>query len=71
MVLHELADQCNTVVVIEHHLDVVETAVRLLDFGPEGGDRPGEIVAVGTPEQIAKAPESCNHPAKAVLKGAG
>ncbi|MBS0409162.1 MAG: excinuclease ABC subunit UvrA [Proteobacteria bacterium] len=51
-VLHELADQGNTVVVIEHNLDVVKTADWILDFGPEGGDGGGEIVAVGSPEQI-------------------
>ena len=51
-VLHELADQGNTVVVIEHNLDVVKTADWILDFGPEGGDGGGEIVAVGIPEQI-------------------
>jgi excinuclease ABC subunit A len=53
-VLHELVDQGNTVVVIEHNLDVVKTADWLVDFGPEGGDGGGEIVAVGTPEQVAK-----------------
>jgi excinuclease ABC subunit A len=52
-VLHELADQGNTVVVIEHNLDVVKTADWLVDFGPEGGDGGGEIVATGTPEQVA------------------
>jgi excinuclease ABC subunit A len=52
-VLHELVEQGNTVVVIEHNLDVVKTADWLLDFGPEGGDGGGEIVAVGTPEQVA------------------
>jgi excinuclease ABC subunit A len=52
-VLHELVDQGNTVVVIEHNLDVVKTADWIVDFGPEGGDGGGEIVAVGTPEQIA------------------
>ncbi|MGA0600873.1 excinuclease ABC subunit UvrA [Caulobacter sp. KR2-114] len=51
-VLHELADQGNTVVVIEHNLDVVKTADWILDFGPEGGDGGGEIVATGSPEQI-------------------
>ena len=53
-VLHELVDQGNTVVVIEHNLDVVKTADWLLDFGPEGGDGGGEIVAVGTPEQVSR-----------------
>ncbi|MDB5466995.1 MAG: ABC-ATPase UvrA, partial [Phenylobacterium sp.] len=52
-VLHELVDQGNTVVVIEHNLDVVKTADWLLDFGPEGGDGGGEIVASGSPEQVA------------------
>ena len=53
-VLHELVDQGNTVVVIEHNLDVIKTADWLLDFGPEGGDGGGLIVAQGTPEQVAK-----------------
>ncbi len=52
-VLHELVDQGNTVVVIEHNLDVVKTADWIIDIGPEGGDGGGEIVAVGTPEQVA------------------
>jgi excinuclease ABC subunit A len=52
-VLHELADQGNTVVVIEHNLDVVKTADWLIDFGPEGGDGGGEIVAMGSPEHVA------------------
>jgi excinuclease ABC subunit A len=53
-VLHELVDQGNTAVVIEHNLDVVKTADWILDFGPEGGDGGGQIVAEGTPETIAK-----------------
>jgi excinuclease ABC subunit A len=57
-VLHELVDAGNTVVVIEHNLDVVKTADWLLDFGPEGGDGGGEIVAVGTPEDVARNPAS-------------
>jgi excinuclease ABC subunit A len=57
-VLHELVDQGNTVVVIEHNLDVIKTADWLLDFGPEGGDGGGEIVAVGTPEAVAAQPAS-------------
>ena len=57
-VLHELTDQGNTVVVIEHNLDVVKTADWLLDFGPEGGDGGGRIVAVGTPEDVAADPAS-------------
>ena len=57
-VLHELADQGNTVVVIEHNLDVVKTADWILDFGPEGGDGGGEIVAFGSPEDVAANPKS-------------
>jgi len=57
-VLHELVDHGNTVVVIEHNLDVVKNADWLLDFGPEGGDGGGRIVAEGTPEQVAKNPAS-------------
>jgi excinuclease ABC subunit A len=57
-VLHELVDQGNTVVVIEHNLDVVKTADWLVDFGPEGGDGGGEIVGFGTPEQLASIPGS-------------
>jgi excinuclease ABC subunit A len=57
-VLHELVDQGNTVVVIEHNLDVIKTADWILDFGPEGGDGGGEIVAVGSPEQVAANPKS-------------
>jgi excinuclease ABC subunit A len=57
-VLHELVDQGNTMVVIEHNLDVVKTADWILDFGPEGGDGGGEIVAVGTPEQVAAQAQS-------------
>ncbi|KSB90808.1 ABC-ATPase UvrA [Caulobacter vibrioides] len=57
-VLHELADQGNTVVVIEHNLDVIKTADWLLDFGPEGGDGGGQIVAVGSPQDVAKVEAS-------------
>jgi excinuclease ABC subunit A len=52
-VLHRFRDQGNTVVVIEHNLDVIKTADWIIDLGPEGGHRGGEIIAVGTPEQIA------------------
>jgi excinuclease ABC subunit A len=52
-VLHELVDHGNTVVVIEHNLDVVKTADWIVDFGPEGGDGGGQVVAVGTPEAVA------------------
>jgi excinuclease ABC subunit A len=57
-VLHELVDQGNTVVVIEHNLDVIKTADWLLDFGPEGGDGGGRIIAAGTPEKVAADKES-------------
>jgi excinuclease ABC subunit A len=57
-VLHELVEQGNTVVVIEHNLDVVKTADWIVDFGPEGGDGGGEIVAVGTPEEVAASAAS-------------
>lgn len=57
-VLHALVEQGNTVVVIEHNLDVIKTADWILDLGPEGGVKGGEIVAEGTPEEVAKAPRS-------------
>ncbi|MFH0302839.1 excinuclease ABC subunit UvrA [Bradyrhizobium sp. 31Argb] len=57
-VLHELVAQGNTVVVIEHNLEVIKTADWVIDLGPEGGDGGGEIVAWGPPEDIAKAPRS-------------
>ena len=52
-VLHELVDQGNTVVVIEHNLDVIKTADWIIDVGPEGGDNGGKIIGQGTPEKIA------------------
>jgi excinuclease ABC subunit A len=57
-VLHRLRDHGNTVVVIEHNLDVIKTADWVIDLGPEGGDRGGEIVATGTPEELAHIAES-------------
>ena len=53
-VLHELGDQGNAMIVIEHNLEVVKTADWIVDMGPEGGDAGGEVVTEGTPEQIAR-----------------
>ena len=67
-VLHELVDQGNTVVVIEHNLEVIKTADWIVDLGPEGGDAGGEVVAIGTPEEIAANPASyTGHYLKQVL----
>jgi excinuclease ABC subunit A len=57
-VLHRLTDAGNTVIVIEHNLDVIKTADWLIDLGPEGGDEGGQIVAEGTPEDVAKSEQS-------------
>ena len=57
-VLQKLVDKGNTVLVIEHNLDVVKTADYLIDLGPDGGDKGGTLVAVGTPEEVAKVEES-------------
>ncbi len=57
-VLHRLVEAGNTVLVIEHNLDVIKTADWIVDLGPEGGDRGGEVVVAGTPEQVARTPRS-------------
>ncbi len=57
-VLHQLRDAGNTIVVIEHNLDVIKTADWVIDMGPEGGDGGGTVVAAGTPEDVAKHPAS-------------
>jgi excinuclease ABC subunit A len=68
-VLHELVDQGNTVVVIEHNLEVIKTADWVIDLGPEGGDGGGEIVVAGTPEDVAREKRSyTGHFLKDVLK---
>ena len=58
VVLHRLVDHGNTVIVIEHNLDVLKTADWLIDLGPEGGEKGGYVIAEGTPEQLARKPES-------------
>ncbi|MDO5807678.1 MAG: excinuclease ABC subunit UvrA [Lachnospiraceae bacterium] len=57
-ILHRLADGGNTVIVIEHNLDVIKTADYIIDIGPEGGDKGGTVIAQGTPEEVAKSPVS-------------
>ncbi|EQA13848.1 branched-chain amino acid ATP-binding cassette transporter family protein, partial [Glaesserella parasuis SW140] len=57
-VLHRLRDQGNTIVVIEHNLDVIKTADWIVDLGPEGGSGGGQIIAEGTPEEVAKDKKS-------------
>jgi excinuclease ABC subunit A len=57
-VLHRLADAGNTIIVIEHNMDVIKSADYIIDLGPEGGDEGGEVVGCGTPEEIAGLPES-------------
>ena len=56
--LHRLRDHGNTVVIIEHNLDVIKTADWIVDLGPEGGSGGGEIIATGTPEDVAEAAAS-------------
>ncbi len=57
-ILHRLADNGNTVLIIEHNLDVIKTADYIIDMGPEGGDKGGQVIAKGTPEEIAENPSS-------------
>jgi excinuclease ABC subunit A len=57
-VLNRLVDLGNTVLVIEHNLDVIKTADFIIDLGPEGGDAGGEVVASGTPEEVARVQRS-------------
>ena len=57
-ILRKLSEGGNTVVVIEHNLDVIKTADYILDIGPEGGDKGGTVIAKGTPEEIARCPQS-------------
>jgi excinuclease ABC subunit A len=57
-VLDRLVQAGNSVVVIEHNLDVIKVADRIIDLGPEGGDEGGRLIAAGTPEQVAQKPES-------------
>lgn len=57
-ILRRLAADGNTVIVIEHNLDVIKTADYIIDIGPEGGDKGGTVVACGTPEEVAENPNS-------------
>ena len=58
LVIHRLTDSGNTVIIIEHNMDVIKTADHLIDLGPEGGDAGGQIVATGTPEEVAQVTAS-------------
>ncbi len=72
IVLQRLVDAGNTVLVIEHNLDIIKSADRIIDLGPEGGDRGGEIVVTGTPEEVAACPRShTGRFLKPVLEGRG
>ena len=53
-ILQRLVDTGNTILVIEHNLDLIKTADHIIDLGPEGGEKGGEVIAIGTPEQIVK-----------------
>jgi excinuclease ABC subunit A len=65
-VLHRLVDKGNSVVVIEHNLDVIKTADWIIDLGPEGGEQGGRVVAQGTPEEVAEVED--NHTARFLRK---
>ncbi|MFN9896034.1 MAG: hypothetical protein ACK58M_22770, partial [Acidobacteriota bacterium] len=65
-VLNKLVDLGNTVVIIEHHLDIMKAADWIIDLGPEGGERGGTIVATGTPEHLLRSKKS--HTARALAK---
>ena len=56
--MNRLADAGNSVIVIEHNLDIIKTADYLIDLGPEGGEAGGTVLAIGTPEEVAKCPAS-------------
>jgi excinuclease ABC subunit A len=56
--LQKLVDRGNTVLIIEHNMDIIKVADYIIDMGPEGGNRGGEIIAFGTPEEVAKHPKS-------------
>ena len=57
-ILQRLVDTGNTIIVIEHNLDLIKTADHIIDLGPEGGEKGGEVIAIGTPEQIIKNDKS-------------
>ena len=61
-ILRRLTDSGNTVIVIEHNLDVIKTADYIIDIGPEGGDRGGTVIAAGTPEEVAENEKSYTGP---------
>ena len=69
-VLNKLVDQGNSMIIIEHNLDVIKIADHIIDIGPEGGDKGGQVVAVGTPEEVAMCEKSyTGYYLKDILKG--